>query len=240
MAIRSELRERERTRTESESGVPGISPIAASTLAQFVRDIANSTLDETELLRRLAAAAADFVQAEGTCVLELDDDSFRVVATSGHTRPFEGETFRIQPAPSLFREAIAHGGAVYTNQPTDPRIDPRFRNALNISQAAVVPIMLEGAVSGLLLCINTARGAYTADIELLTSGRLSAIVRSQRLVTCPECRGRARLPRKMRRAAQHNAVLARTARTRHAMTRRRSTAAAKVLCDELRRRLFGV
>lgn len=247
VATRSEFRERERTRTESESGVPGITPIAASTLAQFVRDIANSTLDETELLRRLAAAAADFVQAEGTCVLELDDDSFRVVATSGHTRPFEGETFRIQPAPSLFREVIAHGGAVYTNQPTDPRIDPRFRNALNISQAAVVPIMLEGAVSGLLLCINTARGAYTtADIELL--GHLadySAIVlRSQRLVRrAQNAVGDARLRAEdAARAAQHNAVLARTARTlADAMTREAVySGIAKVLCDELHAAGFSV
>ncbi len=216
-------------------------------LAQFVRDLANSAPDERNLLRRLAASAAEYVQADGSCVLELEGDTFRTVATSGHIAPFEGRSFAIQPAPSMFREVIATGHAVFTNDEHDPRIDPRFRDPLRIRQAAVVPIVLEGTVSGLLLCINAARGFYTpADIELLRhlADQSALVLRSQRLVRRAESAAAdARLRAEdAARAAQHNAVLARTARVlADAMTRESVYAGiADVLRTEIRASGFAV
>ncbi len=190
---------------------------AASALAQFVRDLASSALTDQDLLRRLAVAAQEFVQADGGCVLELDGERFRAIGTSGLVRAFEGQQFEIQPGPSLFREVIATGRAVFTNDANDPRIDARFRAALQIRQAAVAPIVLDGSVSGLLLCINSTCGAYSShDIEWLghLADHSALVLRHQRLVRrAQDAAADARLRAEdAALAARHNAVLARTAR----------------------------
>lgn len=234
---RPDSTERERAQPQS----------AASTLAQFVRDLANSALSEQQLLKRLAATAADFVQAEGSCVLELAGESFGVVATSGCIQPFEGLLYEIQPPPSMFREVIASGKPVFTNDANDPRLDVRFRDALRIRQAATVPIVLDGVVSGLLLCVNTSRAAFVReDIELLghLADHSALALRSRRLVRTAQ---EAAIDSRMRaedaaRAAQHNAVLARTARAlADAMTRERVySSIADLLSDELHAAGFAV
>lgn len=190
---------------------------ATTVLAQLVRDLANDELTEDALLWRLAQDAQSLLGAEGACVLSLDGDGFIVVATSGSTAPYVQQRIVLQPSPSLFRETIATARPCFTNDPLDPRIDPRFRAPLNIQQAAVAPIVVEGVVTGLLLCVNSASGAYsTDDITLL--GQLAdqgaLVLRHQRLVLrARESAEVARLQMlEAGRSAQHHAVLARIAR----------------------------
>lgn len=220
---------------------------AATTLAQFVRDLANSALSEQQLLCNLAATAADFVQADGSCVLELDHDAFRVVATSGSTKPFEGQQFAIQPPPSFFREVVQSGQPIFSNDANDPRIDVRFREALQLRQTAVVPIVLDGSVSGLLLCVNTKRGAFVQeDIELLghLADHSALVLRSQRLVRAAQgAAADARLrAEEAARAAHHNAALARSARILADAFSREGvySGIAEILRDELNAAGFSV
>jgi len=214
---------------------------APAVLAQFVRDLASSTPTVRQLLERVADTAADLVQCEGSCVLELKSDAFVVVAPSGTTKMFDGREFRIREHPSLFREAIASRLPVCTNDAqTDLRVDERFREALNARQVAVVPIIVEGAVSGLLVCVNTAHGAFTrTDIDLLghLADHSALVLRSQRLVQRAElaaidARHRAE---DAASAAHRNAVLARTARVLADSVTREGVyeGLARVLSEEL-------
>lgn len=197
--------------------VPGYPLDPAAALAQFVRDLANNAVSEQQLLHQLAEAAAAFTQAEGSGVLELDGNRYRAVATTGHIQPFHGHQVDLQPGPSLFREVIASAQPVYTNDANDARIDPRFRAPLRIEHVAVVPIVIDNTVSGLLLCINAARGGFTAsDISLLSqlADHSALVVRTHRLVRHAELAAADARQRAAdaARAARHNAVLARTAR----------------------------
>lgn len=177
-------------------------------------------------------------------MLELEGERFRAIGTSGLVRTFDGQQFEIQPGPSLFREVIATGRAAFTNDAIDPRIDARFRAALQIRQAAVAPIVLDGGVSGLLLCINSAYGAYSShDIEWLghLADHSALVLRHQRLIrraqdAATDARSRAEDAALAALAARHNAVLARTARVLAEAKSRDAvyTGIADVLHDELR------
>lgn len=133
-------------------------------LGQFVRDLTGFSASARTVLERLTHAAKRLVRASGTCVLEIENDAFQAVATSGSIAQFDGQRFSMMPAPSLFREAISTKRPLFTNAASsDPRVDPRFRAPLAIEQAAVAPILIDGAVTGLLLCVNSARGGFSYD-----------------------------------------------------------------------------
>jgi two-component system NtrC family sensor kinase len=133
-------------------------------LTQMVRDLTGFTASPRAVLQRLAVAAQRIALANATCVLEIAGETIHVAATSGISAAFRDLQFQMMPAPSLFREAIARRGPVFTNEAeTDVRIDPRFRGPLNISHAAVAPIIIDGAVTGLLCCLNSGRGGFTLE-----------------------------------------------------------------------------
>ncbi len=228
-------------RPERSSGAPAI-------LGQFVRDLASSTLTGRALLERIADTAADLVQVEGSCVLELKSDVFVVVAPSGSTKAFDGREFRIKEDPSLFREAIRTRALVLsTDAEHDPRVDDRFRGPLNTRQIVVVPIIVEGSVSGLLACINPAHGSFSrTDLELLghLADHSALVLRSQRLVQRAEL---AAIDARFRAedaalAARRNAILARTARILADSVTRQGVyeGLARVLSEDLRAAGFAV
>ena len=133
-------------------------------LTQMVRDLTGFSASPQAVLQRLAVAARRIAMARATCVLEIDGDTIQVAATSGATTAFRDIQFEMMPAPSLFRDAIAKRGPVFTNDgENDPRVDPRFREPLNIKHAAVAPIIIDEEVTGLLVCLNSGRGGYTVE-----------------------------------------------------------------------------
>ncbi len=133
-------------------------------LTQMVRDLTGFSASPRAVLQRLAVAAQRIALANATCVLELEGETIRVAATSGISAEFRDLQFVMMPAPSLFRDAINERRPVFTNEAaTDPRIDPRFRDPLDIKHAAVAPIMIDGAVTGLLCCLNSGRGGFTIE-----------------------------------------------------------------------------
>lgn len=133
-------------------------------LAQMVRDLTGFSASPRAVLQRLAVAAQRIALANATCVLELHGETIHVAATSGATNAFRDVQFTMMPAPSLFRDAIGKRRPVFTNEAeTDARVDPRFREPLGIQHAAVAPIIIDDAVTGLLVCINSGRGGFTLD-----------------------------------------------------------------------------
>ena len=221
---------------------------APAVLTQFVRDLASSTLTVRALLARLADTANDLVSAESTCVLELKGDTFVVVAPSGSTRAFEGREFRVKDDPSLFRESLTTRLPILTNDAqSDQRVNSAFRTALSARQIAVVPIIVEDAVSGLLVCVNSAHGAFsTGDVDLLghLADHSALVLRSQRLVQRAElaaidARHRAE---DAATAARRNAVLARIARVLADSITRTGVyeGLARVLSEELKASGFAV
>ncbi len=227
---------------------PERSSSAPAILSQFVRDLASSTLTGRALLERIADTAADLVRVEGSCVLELKSDVFVVVAPSGTTKIFDGCEFRIKEDPSLFREAIRTRALVLSIDALhDPRVDDRFREPLHTRQIVVVPIIVEGAVSGLLACINPAHGDFSrTDLELLghLADHSALVLRSQRLVQRAEL---AAIDARFRAedaalAARRNAILARTARILADSVTRQGIydGLARVLAEDLRAGGFAV
>ncbi len=217
-------------------------------LTQFVRDLASSTFTVRALLERVADTAADLVQAEGSCVLERKGDVFVVVAPSGGTRMMDGREFRVQNEPSLFGDALTTRQAVWSNDAQhDPRVDPLFRGALDPRQVVVVPILVENAVSGLLVCVNSMLGAFS-DVDVARLGHLAdhsaLVLRSQRLVKRAElaaidARHRAE---DAAMASRRNAILARTARVLADSVTRSGVydGLARVLSEELHASGFAV
>lgn len=133
-------------------------------LTQMVRDLTGFSASPRAVLQRLAVAAQRIALANATCVLEIHGETIHVAATSGIAAAFRDLQFNMMPAPSLFRDAITQRRPVFTNDgDTDIRVDPRFRDALNIKHAAVAPIMIDGAVTGLLVCLNSGRGGFSVE-----------------------------------------------------------------------------
>ncbi len=187
-------------------------------LLQLAREMASGTPSTRRVLEQLAETAQEFTQSEGACVLELRDDVYHVVGPSGIALPYDGQSFQIMPAPSIFREVLATGTVVLTNDgQNDPRVDPRFRNALRIRHLAAAPIVLEGRIDGLLVLLNSAQpGGYSAsDASLLQRlAEFSAVaLRDAHLVQRAE-RAAADAQARAHEAAiasRRHAVLARTA-----------------------------
>ncbi len=139
-------------------------------LLQLAREMASGTPSTRRVLEQLAETAQDFTQSEGACVLELRGDVFHVAGPSGIVVPYDGQSFQIMPAPSIFREVLATSAVVITNDgQRDPRVDPRFRDVLRIRHLAAAPIVLEGRIDGLLMLLNSANpDGYSAnDASLL-------------------------------------------------------------------------
>lgn len=133
-------------------------------LTQMVRDLTGFSASPQAVLQRLAVAARRIALARSTCVLELDGETIQVAATSGATAAFRDIRFQMMPAPSLFRDAITKRGPVFTNDgQTDIRVDPRFREPLDIKHAAVAPIIIDDEVTGLLVCLNSGRGGFSLE-----------------------------------------------------------------------------
>lgn len=139
-------------------------------LLQLARDMAAGAPSTRRVLVHLAETAQAFTAAEGACVLELRDETYRVVAPTGITVPYDGQAFRIMPGHSLFREVLSTRSVVVTNDGQhDPRVDPRFRSALNIRHMIVAPIFLRGMIDGLLFVMNAtdANGFRDEDAAFL-------------------------------------------------------------------------
>ena len=188
-------------------------------LTQLVQDLADSALTNRTLFERLAETARALVGASSTCVLEIVEEGFRVAAPTGDSRMFDGDIFPLAPSPSLLREVIDSRSARYANEAaSDPRIDPRFQQPLDVRQLALAPIVLGGEVVGLLACINSEHGAFTdADLSLLehVAAHAAMVMRSRALIRQAEAAAsdaRARAE-DAARAAVVNAVLVKTARS---------------------------
>ncbi len=187
-------------------------------LLQLARDMAQGVPSAGRVLLHLAQTAQSFTTAAGACVLELDNDSCRVTAPTGLLEPYTAHTYQIMPPPSLFRQALASRQVVLTNDgANDPRVDPRFRDAMQIRHVAVAPIVVNDSVDGLLVIVNSAEpnGFSQSDAEFLQRlADFSAVaLRDNALVGQAEAAaGAARLQaHEAAVAARRNAVLVRTA-----------------------------
>jgi PAS domain S-box-containing protein len=187
-------------------------------LNSLVRDLADSSHSIRDVLIRLADAAREASVAEGACVLQLDGEDYVAIGPSGITKPFDGVRVRMMPPPSLFREVLASQKPVVTNDGrNDPRVDPRFVDALNIRHALVVPVVIALEVTGLLLCLNSQQGAFTEhDVELVQrlADHAALALRSHELVQRAEAAAAdaRRSAAEASRTARHNDMLARSAR----------------------------
>lgn len=186
-------------------------------LNSLVRDLADSTHSVRDVLVRLANAAKSTAEAEGACVMQMDGEDFVVIGPSGITQPFDGVRVRMMQPPSLFREAMATGKPVVTNDGrNDPRVDPRFVDVIGIDHALVVPVLLGGDVTGLLVCLNSRRGGFTDDDVALVqrlADHTALALRSHLLVQRAEqAANDARISADdASRTARHNILLARSA-----------------------------
>ncbi len=187
-------------------------------LLQLARDMSSGAPSANRVLVHLAATAQAFTASEGACVLELQPEVFRVAAPTGIAVPYDQLAFQIMPPPSLFREAYGTRSVVITNDGLqDPRVDPRFRDALQLRHVAVAPIIVDGNVDGLLVVLNSTQpGGYSAeDAEFLQRlADFSAVaLRDAELVRRAEqtAEDARRQARDTAIAARRNAVLARTA-----------------------------
>jgi len=230
----------------------GQSPVRATgapvVLAQFIRDLASNALSGRALLERLADVAADLVHAQGTFVLELRAELFVVVASSGSAQPLVGNEFRSREHPSVFRDALTSRRTISLLAASDdPRVDEQLRRALAVEQIVVTPIIVEDAVSGLLVCVNSTHGAF-GDDEIENLGHLAdhsaLVMRSQRLIQRAEL---AAIDAHYRaedaaQAARRNAVLARTARLLAGSATRTSVydGMTRIVRDELHATGFSV
>lgn len=187
-------------------------------LLQLARHMAQGAPSASRVLLHLAETAQSFTSAAGACVLALHNDSFRVTAPTGIASPYAAQTFQIMPPPSLFREAYGTRQVVITNDGVnDPRVDPRFRDALQIRHVAVAPVVVNDSVDGLLVVVNSdqSTGFSEQDAEFLqrladfsaVALRDSALVQQAKLAASD-----ARLQaHEAALAARRNAVLVRTA-----------------------------
>lgn len=195
-------------------------------LAQMVRDLTGFSASPRAVLQRLAVAAQRIALANATCVLEIHGETIHVAATSGATNAFRDAQFTMMPAPSLFRDAINKRRPVFTNEgETDVRVDPRFREPLSIQNAAVAPIIIDDAVTGLLVCLNSGRGGFTledmASLQRLADHTALALHSAHLVQAAEETAKEAH--RHVERVAREGVqlrVLARTAQVlAHALTR---------------------
>lgn len=201
-----------------EDGAPTGGPLGVSpALTQFVQDLTSAALTKRALFERLADTARELVRAEGSAVLEMEGHGYRVIGPSGTAVPLDGFLIPIKEGESLFREVISMRRARYSNDSqADPRINAQAVAPLHVRHLAVAPIILEGAVVGLLGCANAVGDGFSpADLALLEhlAAHAALVMRGQQLVEQAQLAAvtARNLAEDAARAARANAILARTA-----------------------------
>jgi GAF domain-containing protein len=211
------------------------------TLTHFVRDLSDSALTVGDLYERLADTARALIGVEGSCVLEVEPDGYRVAAPSGITAVCRGHLFTLDTLPPLFRQVLLSGTAAYDNGDTAAKQSSQGQQfPIDMRQLAATPIVLDERVQGLLVSVNHHDARFRAE-DVALMGYLAAhgalVMRSRALVqqaehAADDARTRAA---EAARAAHVNAVLVKTARALANATSREVLFAglAEVLVQEL-------
>ena len=187
-------------------------------LTRFVHDLSDSTLTVHATYERLADTARALVGMEGSCVLEVEPDGYRVTAPSGITTVCRGHLFTLDTMPPLFRQVLLSGTAACDNGDTAPKQSSEgLQFPIEMRQLVATPIMLGDSVRGLLIGVNHHNAHFGAD-EVTLLGYLAAhgalVMRSRVLVqqaehAADDARTRAQ---EAARAARVNTVLVKAAR----------------------------
>ena len=189
------------------------------TLTRLVRDLSDGAITYAATYERLADAAQALIGMEGSCVLEVEPDGYRVAAPSGIAEACRGHLFTLDTLPPLFRQVLLSGTAACDNGNTAPKQSgegPQF--PIDMRQLVATPIMLGERPRGLLVGVNHHHARFDAeDVALL--GYLAAhgalVMRSRALVqqaelAAADARARAE---EAARGAVVNAVLVKTSRS---------------------------
>ena len=172
----------------------------AETLAAVARELAQAGDDVTSALDQLAAGAMTLLQAEGACVVLLEEGHGNVAAAAGTLTPLRGHATELMAPPSLFAQAVDERRLLIVNAATrDTRVDPRYGAAFGMRQVLVAPLLIGGDVAAVLCAVNSARGAF-GDSDGALAQRLAdhgaLALRNARLVRSAE------------RAARHARLIA--------------------------------
>ncbi len=191
-------------------------------LTRFVRELSDGASTAGATYQRLADTAQALVGMEGSCVLEVEPDGYRVAAPSGITTVCRGHLFTLDTLPPLCRQVLLSGLAACDNgdngdtAPKQSSEGPQF--PIEMRQLVATPIMLDERVRGLLIGVNHHHARFDAD-DVALLGYLAAhgalVMRSRTLVqqaeqAADDARARAE---DAARAAGRNAILVKAARS---------------------------
>jgi hypothetical protein len=182
------------------SGTRAVARPEAETLAAVARELAQAGDDVTSALEQLSSGAMTLLQAEGACVVLLENGHGNVAAAAGTLTSLRGHATELMAPPSLFAQAVQERRLLIVNAATrDTRVDPRYGAAFGMRQVLVAPLLIGGEVAAVLCAVNSARGAFGESDGAL----------AQRLADHGALALRnARLVRSAERAARHARLIA--------------------------------
>lgn len=139
----------------------------AAELLTVARRLAGAAEDSDVAASILAESIASLLHAEGCLVSSLDDGFFHVDAANGRVAQLEHETSRM--GESLATQTLREGRVIIVNEIDEQsRSDPDFLRELGVRQVASAPLVAGGVAFGVLLAVNSTRGAFTdEDASLL-------------------------------------------------------------------------
>lgn len=156
----------------------------AAELLTLARRLSGAAEDSDAAASILAESIMSLLGAEGCLVSSLDDGFFHVDAAVGRLASLEGETNRI--SESLALQTLRDSRVLIANEITDrslPNLD--LLHELGVRQVASAPLVAGGSAFGVLLAVNSTRGAFTDDDASLLKGVAdlgSSAVRNARLL----------------------------------------------------------
>ncbi|MEP6690997.1 MAG: GAF domain-containing protein [Gemmatimonadaceae bacterium] len=127
-------------------------------LTQVARALASAGTNLDQSLTLLAEQTRGLLDAEGVCIALLEPDQFRIAVAVGSLAPGGGTYSRTEP--TLSRRAITERRVVISNDLAADAIVPMSYRLLGIRQIAVAPMTVEDEVVGVLVAVESARGAF--------------------------------------------------------------------------------
>lgn len=131
-------------------------------LASIDLKFAEAGLEPGDALAFLTTQTQSLLQAEGACVVLLEENEYVFTKGVGLFSQAKGPLPRSRHSLASLATVSRHA-AISNDARRDPRVDAQMVTLFGARQLALAPMVVDNAVAGVLVVVNSHRGCFSSD-----------------------------------------------------------------------------